>query len=185
MRIILFLGQNLANPTQPNPTQPQPNPTQPQPQPQPNPNPTQPNPTQPNPNPTQPNPNPNPNPTPTQPNPTQPNPTPPPSPCHPGRPGCLLLAVCRLRLYPTGLKNSKMKTVTATTDRHMTNIITHTAGLYGSETQQHTGVRPRAPSPRQQERSKTRRQRQFSEEEEVRSEQSGTSAPPLAPGGDA
>ncbi len=26
-----------------------------------------------------------------------------------------------------------MKTVTATTDRHITNIITHTAGLYGSE----------------------------------------------------
>lgn len=26
-----------------------------------------------------------------------------------------------------------MKTVTATTVRHMTNIITHTAGLYGSE----------------------------------------------------
>lgn len=49
-----------------------------------------------------------------------------------------LLALCRLRLYPTGLKNSKMKTVTATTDRHITNIITHTAGLYGSARQTHT-----------------------------------------------
>lgn len=34
--------------------------------------------------------------------------------------------------YPMGLKYSKMKTVTATTDRHMTNIIIQTAGLYGS-----------------------------------------------------
>lgn len=43
-----------------------------------------------------------------------------------------LLPFCRLRLYPTGLKNSKINTVTATTVRHITNIITQTAGLYGS-----------------------------------------------------
>lgn len=44
----------------------------------------------------------------------------------------LPFAVTRLRLYPTGLQYSKTKTVMATTVRHMTNIITQTAGLYGS-----------------------------------------------------
>jgi len=39
------------------------------------------------------------------------------------------LALTRLRLYPTGLQYSNTKTVTATTVRHMTNIITQTAGL--------------------------------------------------------
>lgn len=49
-----------------------------------------------------------------------------------GRGWDLPLAVTRLRLYPTGLQYSKTKTVIATTVRHMTNIITQTAGLYGS-----------------------------------------------------
>lgn len=44
-----------------------------------------------------------------------------------------------------------MKTVTATTVRHMTNIITHTAGLYGSEGKRvcgHDSSKPRLGCPR-------------------------------------